>query len=53
MFREELCSAQQPAFAGLYLRVSEVKRAAEFGIQQNGQKLLAFLLFINDLHGMA
>jgi len=30
-----------------------VKRAAEFGIQQNGQKLLAFLLFINDVHGRA
>jgi branched-chain amino acid transport system substrate-binding protein len=29
-----------------------VKQAAEFGIQQGGQKLVAFLLFINDVHGM-
>jgi branched-chain amino acid transport system substrate-binding protein len=29
-----------------------VKQAAEFGIQQGGQTLVAFLLFINDVHGM-
>lgn len=32
--------------------INAVKQAAEFGIQQNGQKLVAFLLFINDIHGM-
>ncbi|MDT4738509.1 ABC transporter substrate-binding protein [Bradyrhizobium sp. WYCCWR 12699] len=32
--------------------INAVKQAAEFGIQQNGQKLVAFLLFINDVHGM-
>ena len=32
--------------------INAVKQAAEFGIQQSGQKLVAFLLFINDIHGM-
>ncbi|MGY8666086.1 ABC transporter substrate-binding protein [Bradyrhizobium sp. UFLA05-109] len=32
--------------------INAVKQAAEFGIQQSGQKLVAFLLFINDVHGM-
>ena len=32
--------------------VNAVKQAAEFGIQQGGQSLVAFLLFINDVHGM-
>ncbi|MCG6203183.1 ABC transporter substrate-binding protein [Rhodopseudomonas sp. HC1] len=32
--------------------INTVKQAAEFGIQQGGQKLVAFLLFINDIHGM-
>jgi branched-chain amino acid transport system substrate-binding protein len=32
--------------------INAVKQAAEFGIQQGGQKLVAFLLFINDVHGM-
>lgn len=32
--------------------INTVKQAAEFGIQQSGQKLVAFLLFINDIHGM-
>ena len=32
--------------------INAVKQAAEFGIQQNGQSLVAFLLFINDVHGM-
>ena len=32
--------------------INSVKQAAEFGIQQSGQKLVAFLLFINDIHGM-
>ncbi|ABD08310.1 urea/short-chain binding protein of ABC transporter [Rhodopseudomonas palustris HaA2] len=32
--------------------INTVKQAAEFGIQQSGQKLVAFLLFINDVHGM-
>jgi branched-chain amino acid transport system substrate-binding protein len=32
--------------------INAVKQAAEFGIQQNGQKLVAFLIFINDVHGM-
>src|SRR6201995_5276338 len=29
-----------------------VKQAAEFGIQQGGQTMVAFLLFVNDVHGM-
>ncbi|MBA7467540.1 hypothetical protein ES707_02761 [subsurface metagenome] len=32
--------------------INAVKQAAEFGIQQSGQKLVAFLLFINDIHGI-
>jgi branched-chain amino acid transport system substrate-binding protein len=32
--------------------INAVKQAAEFGIQQSGQRLVAFLLFINDVHSM-
>jgi branched-chain amino acid transport system substrate-binding protein len=32
--------------------INAVKQAAEFGIQQNGQTMVAFLLFVNDVHGM-
>jgi branched-chain amino acid transport system substrate-binding protein len=32
--------------------INAVKQAAEFGIQQGGQSLVAFLLFINDVHAM-
>jgi len=32
--------------------INAVKQAAEFGFQQNGPSLVAFLLFINDVHGM-
>src|SRR5436305_7586190 len=32
--------------------INAVKQAAEFGIQQSGQTMVAFLLFINDVHGM-
>ena len=32
------------------LQLSEM--LLEFGIQQGGQRLVAFLLFINDVHGM-
>jgi branched-chain amino acid transport system substrate-binding protein len=32
--------------------VNAVKQAAEFGLQQSGQTMVAFLLFINDVHGM-
>lgn len=32
--------------------INSVKQAAEFGIRENGQSLVAFLLFINDVHGM-
>ncbi len=32
--------------------INAVKQAAEFGIQQRGQTIVAFLLFINDVHGM-
>lgn len=32
--------------------VNAVKQATEFGVQQAGQRLVAFLLFINDVHGM-
>jgi branched-chain amino acid transport system substrate-binding protein len=32
--------------------INAVKQAAEFGIQQRGQTMVAFLLFINDVHGM-
>ena len=32
--------------------INAVKQAAEFGIQSGGQSLVAFLLFINDVHGM-
>src|ERR1700728_881075 len=32
--------------------INSVKQADEFGIQQGGQRLVAFLLFINDVHSM-
>src|SRR3979411_145557 len=32
--------------------INAVKQASEFGIQAGGQSLVAFLLFINDVHGM-
>ena len=32
--------------------INAVKQATEFGIQQGGQTMVAFLLFINDVHGM-
>ena len=32
--------------------INAVKQAAEFGISQGGQTMVAFLLFINDVHGM-
>ncbi|WP_424630164.1 ABC transporter substrate-binding protein [Bradyrhizobium sp. SYSU BS000235] len=32
--------------------INAVKQAAEFGIQQSGQKLVAFLMLIQDVHGM-
>ncbi|MET4328765.1 branched-chain amino acid transport system substrate-binding protein [Bradyrhizobium sp. i1.15.2] len=32
--------------------VNAIKQASEFGIQQGGQSMVAFLLFINDVHGM-
>jgi branched-chain amino acid transport system substrate-binding protein len=32
--------------------INAVKQASEFGIQSSGQSLVAFLLFINDVHGM-
>ncbi len=32
--------------------INAVKQANEFGIQQGGQTLVAFLLFVNDVHGM-
>jgi branched-chain amino acid transport system substrate-binding protein len=32
--------------------INAVKQASEFGIQRGGQSLVAFLLFINDVHGM-
>jgi ABC-type branched-subunit amino acid transport system substrate-binding protein len=33
--------------------INAVKQAAEFGIQQGGQTMVAFLLFVNDVHGAA
>src|SRR3981189_1686856 len=32
--------------------INAVKQAGEFGISQGGQTMVAFLLFINDVHGM-
>jgi len=32
--------------------INAVKQAGEFGLKQGGQSLVAFLLFINDVHGM-
>src|SRR5205085_382072 len=32
--------------------INAVKQASEFGIQQGGQTMVAFLLFVNDVHGM-
>jgi len=32
--------------------VNAVKQAGEFGIQASGQTMVAFLLFVNDVHGM-
>jgi branched-chain amino acid transport system substrate-binding protein len=32
--------------------INAVKQAGEFGIKEGGQSMVAFLLFINDVHGM-
>jgi branched-chain amino acid transport system substrate-binding protein len=32
--------------------INAVKQAGEFGIKEGGQTMVAFLLFINDVHGM-
>jgi branched-chain amino acid transport system substrate-binding protein len=32
--------------------INAVKQAGEFGVREGGQTLVAFLLFINDVHGM-
>jgi branched-chain amino acid transport system substrate-binding protein len=32
--------------------INAVKQAAEFGLREQGQSLVAFLAFINDVHGM-
>ena len=32
--------------------INAVKQAGEFGIQSGGQTMVAFLLFVNDVHGM-
>src|SRR4030081_3423739 len=32
--------------------INAVKQASEFGIQADGQTMVAFLLFVNDVHGM-
>jgi len=32
--------------------INAVKQASEFGIRAGGQSMVAFLLFINDVHGM-
>jgi branched-chain amino acid transport system substrate-binding protein len=32
--------------------VNTIKQAGEFGIKEGGQSMVAFLLFINDVHGM-
>jgi branched-chain amino acid transport system substrate-binding protein len=32
--------------------INAIKQAGEFGIKQGGQTMVAFLLFINDVHGM-
>ncbi|MGO4713846.1 ABC transporter substrate-binding protein [Bradyrhizobium sp. 2TAF24] len=32
--------------------INAVKQAGEFGLKDGGQSLVAFLLFINDVHGM-
>ncbi|MEW6643368.1 MAG: ABC transporter substrate-binding protein [Pseudomonadota bacterium] len=32
--------------------INAVKQAGEFGLKEGGQSLVAFLLFINDVHGM-
>ena len=32
--------------------INAVKQAGEFGIQAGGQTMVAFLLFVNDVHGM-
>jgi branched-chain amino acid transport system substrate-binding protein len=32
--------------------INAVKQATEFGMQQSGQTMVAFLLFVNDVHGM-
>jgi len=39
------------AEAGLDL-INVIKQAAEFGITQRGQKLAAFVVFIQDIHGL-
>ncbi len=32
--------------------INAIKQAGEFGIKEGGQTMVAFLLFINDVHGM-
>ena len=32
--------------------INAVKQASEFGIREQGQSLVAFLIFVNDVHGM-
>jgi branched-chain amino acid transport system substrate-binding protein len=32
--------------------INAVKQAGEFGMQDGPQKLVAFLIFIHDVHGM-
>ena len=32
--------------------INAVKQAGEFGMKSGGQSLVAFLIFINDVHGM-
>jgi branched-chain amino acid transport system substrate-binding protein len=32
--------------------INAIKQAGEFGIREGGQTMVAFLLFINDVHGM-
>src|SRR4030088_3635322 len=32
--------------------INAVKQAGEFGVKEGGQTMVAFLLFVNDVHGM-
>jgi branched-chain amino acid transport system substrate-binding protein len=39
-------------FSGPADTINAIKQAGEFGLKDGGQSLVAFLLFINDVHSI-